>query len=423
MSVTVVGGGLAGAIAGLSAARHRDVDVQVLTAGETSLEGASGLVDVLGYTPDGEGPLADPFEAIPRLPAEHPYRTVGVEAVREGLALFDDVAGEAYAGGGDDRNALVPTYLGHLKPTARYPATVAPGVASREQRTTLVGFEELTEFDAALAADRLDETLPYEVWGTAVGLPVDLEGVPETTDLATALDDAHDRDDTREVFERFHDELSRDILMHDDTDRRIGLPAVLGFEATERLRAELAATVESPVFEVPTGPPSVPGRRLERRLQGALEAADVDLLTGHRVRGAETVDGDIAALTVETPDGERRMETEAVVLATGGLVGGGVEGGREAVREPVFGCHVPAPEDRSAWAAKAALGDHPFARFGVETDDGLRPLDRRGTPEFANLRAAGSVLGGYDFAAEKSGSGVSIATGYVAGRLAAEDAV
>ncbi|MEF8886926.1 MAG: FAD-binding protein, partial [Haloarculaceae archaeon] len=84
MSVTVVGGGLAGAIAGLSAARHRDVDVQVLTAGETSLEGASGLVDVLGYTPDGEGPLADPFEAIPRLPAEHPYRTVGVEAVREG---------------------------------------------------------------------------------------------------------------------------------------------------------------------------------------------------------------------------------------------------------------------------------------------------------------------------------------------------
>jgi glycerol-3-phosphate dehydrogenase subunit B len=422
VTVTVVGGGLAGAIAALSAARHRDVDVRVLTAGETSLEAASGLVDVLGYTPDGEGPLADPFEAIPGLPAEHPYRTVGVEAVREGLALFDDLAGGAYAGGGDDRNALVPTHLGHLKPTARYPATVAPGVASREQRTTLVGFEELTEFDAALAADRLDETLPYEVWGTAVGLPVDLEGVPETTDLAAALDDAHERDGVREVFERFHDELSRDILMHDDTDRRVGLPAVLGLETTEALRAELAATVGSPVFEVPTGPPSVPGRRLERLLRRALEAAGVDLLTEHRVTGAETADGGIAALTVETPEGEHRVEPEAAVLATGGLVGGGVEGGREAVREPVFGCHVPAPDDRSAWAGEAALGDHPFARFGVETDDGLRPLDARDSPEFENLRAAGSVLGGYDFAAEKSGSGVSIATGYVAGRLAAEDA-
>ena len=35
--------------------------------------------------------------------------------------------------------------------------------------------------------------------------------------------------------------------------------------------------------------------------------------------------------------------------------------------------------------------------------------------------AAGSLLGGYDFAAEKSGSGVSIATGYAAGRAAAEE--
>ena len=421
MTVTVVGGGLAGAVAALAAARHRDVGVRLLTAGETSLRAASGLVDVLGYAPGGEGPVADPFVAIPRLPEEHPYRTVGVDAVREALALFDGVAGGAYAGAGTDRNALVPTQLGNLKPTARYPTTVAPGVASREQRTTLVGFEELTGFDAALAADRLHATLPYEVWGTSVGLPVDLEGVPETTDLAAALDEAHGRDGAREAFERFHDELSRDILMHDDTDRRVGVPAVLGLDATEALRAELAATVESPVFEVPTGPPSVPGRRLERLLHEALGTAGVELLTGHRVTGAETTGGDITALTTETDNGERRVETEAVVLATGGLVGGGVEGTPEAVQEPVFGCHVPAPEDRSAWAATAALGDHAFARFGVETDGRLRPLDAREEPEFGNLRAAGSVLGGYDFAAEKSGSGVSVATGYVAGRLAAED--
>jgi len=421
VTVSVVGGGIAGAVAALSAARHRDVRVRLLTAGETSLRAASGLVDVLGYVPDGDGPVADPFEALPRLPEEHPYSTVGADAVREGLALFDDVAGDAYAGGGTDRNALVPTHLGTLKPTARYPGTVAPGVASREQRTTLVGFEELTDVDATLAADRLDDTLPYEVWGTAVSLPVDLEGVPETTDLAAALDAAHERDGTREIFERFHDELSRDILMHDGTDRRIGLPATLGVDATEELRAELAATVGSPVFEIPTGPPSVPGQRLERLLRRALESAGVEVLADHRVTGAATA-GDIEALTAETPDGERRLETGATVLATGGLVGGGVEGTRETVREPVFDCHVTAPEDRAAWAAEAALGDHAFARFGVETDGGLRPLDARGVPEFGTLRAAGSVLGGYDFAAEKSGSGVSVATGYVAGRLAAEDA-
>jgi glycerol-3-phosphate dehydrogenase subunit B len=58
----------------------------------------------------------------------------------------------------------------------------------------------------------------------------------------------------------------------------------------------------------------------------------------------------------------------------------------------------------------------------VRTDDTLRPLDASGSVEFENLRAAGSVLGGYDFAAEKSGSGVSIATGHAAGRAAVEGA-
>ena len=422
MTVTVVGGGLAGAIAALSAARHSDGPVHLLTAGETSLQGASGLVDVLGYTPEVDGPLHDPFAAIPHLPDAHPYRTVGVEAVREGLALFDEVAGEAYAGGGTDRNALVPTHYGNLKPTARYPRSVAPGLASREQRTTLVGFDRLTDFDAGLAADRLDDRLPYEVWGTTVEAPVDLPEPPETTDLARALDAEHERDGGRDAADRLREALSRHIVVDGGTDRRVGLPAALGFTATAELRHALEQALEASVFEVPTGPPSVPGQRLERLLGDALDDAGVAVSTGHRVTDAETENAEIVALRASGPGGRRRLETAEVVLATGGLVGGGVTGDRRQVREPVFDCHVAHPEDRADWSAEPPLGEQPFARFGVETDGELRPLDAGGRPEFDNLRAAGSVLGGYDFAAEKSGSGVSIATGYVAGRLAAENA-
>ncbi|PSQ46570.1 anaerobic glycerol-3-phosphate dehydrogenase subunit B, partial [Halobacteriales archaeon SW_12_67_38] len=43
-----------------------------------------------------------------------------------------------------------------------------------------------------------------------------------------------------------------------------------------------------------------------------------------------------------------------------------------------------------------------------------------GGVEYGNLRAAGAVLGGADFAAEKSGSGISLATGYAAGRAVGE---
>jgi glycerol-3-phosphate dehydrogenase subunit B len=139
---------------------------------------------------------------------------------------------------------------------------------------------------------------------------------------------------------------------------------------------------------------------------------------GVKVVGADT-DGDrIEALRLA--DGGTH-EASQVVLATGGVLGGGVESDRESVRERLFGCHVAAPADRDDWAAEAAFGAHEFARFGVDVDADLRPLTAAGDPEFDNLRAAGHVLGGFDFAAEKSGSGVSLATGYEAGRRAVKD--
>jgi glycerol-3-phosphate dehydrogenase subunit B len=426
VTVTVVGGGIAGSMAALSAARE-GARVRLVADGDSSLAAASGLIDVLGYMPDGEGPLADPFEAIPDLPDGHPYRTVGVEAVREGLALFDEVAGDRYVGDGTERNALVPTQLGNLKPTARYPATVAPGVASREETVLLVGFEQLTAFDAVLAGDRLDEAVPYLVWGQSLSFPGEVGPDPAATDLAAMLE-ADERVATDDGEEYVRDELARELAIRVNQEPRVGLPAVLGYDDAAGIREGLGVAVGADVFEVPMGPPSVLGRRLDRLLREALADAGVERVDA-RVTAPRTEDGTITGLALAgdgpgdgADAGGDTLDTEAVVLATGGLVGRGLESDRRAVREPAFGCHVPHPEDRYDWFDDDALGDHPFAAFGVDTDAGLRPLDARGEPEYRNLRAAGATLGGYDFAAEKSGAGVSIATGHAAGRLAAGDA-
>ncbi|HEY8760112.1 MAG TPA: FAD-binding protein, partial [Candidatus Dormibacteraeota bacterium] len=61
----------------------------------------------------------------------------------------------------------------------------------------------------------------------------------------------------------------------------------------------------------------------------------------------------------------------------------------------------------------------PAFRTGLLTDAELRPVDASGAPAFANLRAAGSVLGGYDYAGGGCGFGVPLLTGWLAGRLAA----
>ncbi|MFB6082942.1 MAG: glycerol-3-phosphate dehydrogenase subunit GlpB [Halorientalis sp.] len=418
--VLVIGGGLAGATAAVSAART-GADVRLVSHKRSTLRSASGLIDVLGYTPDGEGPLVDPLAALSDLPDDHPYERVGRDAVEAGLALFDDVV-DSYEGNHTGRNALVPVQGGRVKPTARYPASAAAGLASDGRDALLVGFERLVGFDAPLSAARLNAAgVPFAARGVTVEFPADLSADPKVTRFAHLLDrDAVGEDGPTGSVRRA---LAERVATHLDGEDRVGFPAVLGDDHPEAVRADLESHLGAAVFEVPTGPPSLPGLRLEDRLYDALDAAGVRIETGNPVVGYEAdADGDrIEAVTVDRSGATVPYAAEQFVLATGGLVGKGIDSDREGVTEPIFDCHVAHPPDRYDWFADDAFGDHRFARFGVDPDRELRPRDARGTVEFDNLRAAGSVLGNYDFAAEKSGGGVSLATGHHAGRLAGEN--
>ena len=418
--VLVIGGGLAGLTSALAAAR-KGADVRLVSYKQSTLRSASGLIDILGYTPDGEGPLTDPYSAIPELPGRHPYQTVGLGAVREGLALFDDAVPN-YRGGHTDTNALLPTHGGTVKPTARYPAGASAGLASDTRDLLLVGFESMTDFDAPHAAAHLDAAgVPFDVRGVTIRFPGDLRADAKVTRYAKLLDT------DEAVTVRGRDRPAREALAarvntERDGEPRVGFPAVLGDERPGAVRDELADRLGADVFEVPMGPPSLPGLRLEDALFAALDEAGASIETGNPVVDFDGEDR-IERVYVEKNGAEIPNTAEEYVLATGGLVSKGVQSDRGGVYEPIFDCHIPHPGDRYNWFETEAFGDHEFARFGVGTDDDLRPLDGGGDIEFPNLRAAGSVLGGYDLAAEKSGSGVSIATGYAAGRGATQEAV
>ena len=410
--VLVVGGGLAGSMAALAAAES-GAQVRLISHKKSTLRQASGLVDVLGAV-DGDAPIADPFAAIERLPDRHPYRVVGVDAIREGLRRFDDVAGDRYLGAHTDRNALVLTHGGTVKPTARYPVSVAPGLASAASDTLLVGLRGLTDFDAVAAASHLEAAgVPFDVDGATVEFPIEFRDDARTTRLATALDE-----DQEGVRDRLADAVAAEL----DGRDRVGFPAMLGDDRADEVREYLEARLGAAVFQIPTGPPSLLGLQLEDRLIDALERAEVRLSTGNPAVGYETHDGRLTAVTVDRRGQPVPYHADQVVLATGGLVGKGIDSDRESVTEPVFDCHVPHPADRYEWSEAAAFGDHAFARFGVVPDDDLRPTGPGGDVRFPNLRAAGGVVGGADVAAEKSAAGVSIATGTYAGRRAGEEA-
>jgi glycerol-3-phosphate dehydrogenase subunit B len=233
---------------------------------------------------------------------------------------------------------------------------------------------------------------------------------------------ALDRDEPVDGGTHTRRALVERVKPHTEDAERVGFPALLGEDTPEEVRGTLESELGIDAFEVPMGPPSLPGLRLEDRLYGALDAAGVRVTTGNPVVDFDAESDRIT--TVYTDRGGQRLPFEAseVVLATGGLIGKGVRSNREGVYEPVFDCRVSHPEDRSEWSRENAFDDHPFARFGVSVDRDLRPVDAGESVEYENLRAAGGVLGGYDLAREKSGSGVSIATGYAAGRAAGEQA-
>ena len=440
--VLVVGGGLAGITSAITAARE-GADVRLVCHKRTSLRQASGLIDGLGYVPTrsehgeadaitqrrkdfrtvrterGEytGPLITPFEGFDDLPPDHPYSILGPETLREGFGLFDDLTGDMYCGGHTERNALVPTFGGTVKPTARYPRAAAAGLASDSRPMAVVGFRSLTDFDARMAADSLELAgVPFEVIGVEVAFAEAFGADTKITRLAKALD--HDEPiDGTPARKALVDAVGPQI----GDAERVGFPALLGDNNTAEVRADLGDRLGVDVFELPMGPPSLLGLRLEDRLYDALDAEGVRFQTGTPVVGYDSNDGErIDSVVVDHKGREVPYHADRYVLATGGFVGKGLDSDREAVREPVFDCYVPHPDDRYDWFVDDAFGDHPYARFGIRPNSAMQPLDADGDPEFENLYAAGSVVGGADVAREKSASGVSLATAVVAGRMAAD---
>lgn len=411
--VVVIGGGLAGRIAAMAAA-DAGSSVHLVSGAEDTTRQSAGTIDVLGYLPGSDAPRAQAFEAIASLPSDHPYRRLGATVVRSAVDFAADRLGASTVGLADGLNALVPTELGVPTPTLGHPPTTTAGRLGRPGDVLLLDVAPLPDFDAGMAAARLDAAVPFDVRSATVDLTDTLPDDADRLAVAHALDgDAESTGATPTL-----DELSAGIRALETDASRVGVPAMLGVEHATDLHRRLAGRVEPDVFEVPTAPPSATGVRLDERLDRAVESSPVTRTEGVDVTDVDVRDGRVERVAIDRFGAPEWISADGFVLATGGLVGGGLEARGDSVVEPLFRIPIETPDRRLDWTAEHPLDAQPFARFGLPTDGSLRPLDD-GRPLATNLVAAGDVLGGFDPVAEASGAGVAIATGYAAGRRAA----
>jgi glycerol-3-phosphate dehydrogenase subunit B len=423
--VVVVGTGLAGLTAAVRLAES-GARVLVVAKGVGATHLSGGTIDVLGYAgPSASGgrehapggrSLADrverPRAALGSLPAEHPYSLAGADAVAAAVAWFKQrfaggsLAPYAYTGDADE-NMLLPTAIGVPRPTAVVPVTMAAGDLRRDEPVLVVGFPTLKDFHAALLADGLARA------GFSARA-AELEVVPEGRRDVNALGLARAFDDPA-----FRGQVISQVGARLGADERVAFPAVLGIADPHGTWSALERGLGRPVFEVPTLPPSVPGMRVFAVLREALRRAGGTVLLNNVVVGAERSGDRVTALRTRVGLREERRGADWVVLATGGFAAGGLElDSRWAARETALGlpvAGVPGPgEERFR---PGYLDDHPIGRAGVLADRELRPVDGGGERLLENVLVVGATLAGAEPWREKSGDGISLATGHKAAEL------
>lgn len=195
----------------------------------------------------------------------------------------------------------------------------------------------------------------------------------------------------------------------------VGLPAILGVHAPDRVHAAMEELVGRPIFEIPTMPPAVPGLRLRELLEQAMPARGLTLVSQHKAaKVALRPDG--FDLGYRDNFGEVVVEAATAILATGRFLSGGLAAERTGLRETLFDLAVEQPEGRADWHRDDCFDPrgHAINRAGVVVDDDFRPLDTEGAPVHPRLFAAGAVLAGQDWVRQRCGAGLAIASAWSA---------
>ena len=441
MKAVVVGGGLAGAVAALDlAARGAEVTAVRAAPGATAL--TWGTLDLAGASPLRRGGLAlrdfqsgavlapaARLHAVAAANPAHPYVTLfrgrGPEDEAKQAAAALDAwlapAGLRVLGSLAQTRWLADAH-GALRAADHAFSGAGEGDLEGADDVTLVDVPGLPGFEAPSAL----RVLAAEM--AAVGLAVGSLRVARLAlpDALRALAGSPARL-ARALEEEAARAAIRDAVAALGGERRLLLfPPVLGLTQAASVRAWFAAESGARVAEL-VGTPTLPlaGFRLDAALANALERAGVRVAAGRATR--IEADGTRARrVAVEGVEGGATLACDALVLATGRFVGGGVVDRRGELVEPLLGLPLFDLGGRRVdglaphrLVRRDYEGEQPLFAAGVRTDTRLRPLGADGRPRFANVFAAGDLLGSFDPARDRTGLGVALLSGRRAGAEAA----
>jgi glycerol-3-phosphate dehydrogenase subunit B len=306
-----------------------------------------------------------------------------------------------------DRNWMLPTAVGAIRPACLAPSTIIAGDVRQPGKRLIVGFKQFLDFYPTLVAANLNaQNVPAEA------VMLDLPALREWRFVnGMALARLFDTPEFRaEVIEAIRPSLG--------DAQRVGFPAVLGLHRASEVQHDLEAGLGLPAFEIPGLPPSIPGIRLFNLLVDTLGKSGTPVLEGMQVTTAMSEGNIMTGVTTEAAARSLTHGARNFVLATGGILGGGIVATSTGyAQESALGLTVPTPGQRPDWFRTKFLAPegHPIFQSGIIVNDQFQPVDEDSQPPFANLFAIGGALGNCDPIRERSLEGIALATGYRVG--------
>jgi glycerol-3-phosphate dehydrogenase subunit B len=342
----IIGGGLAGLVAGIDLQRAGQ-GTAIVSTGQNALHFFSGSFESMEEAPQR---MTDLFgEAGIRLHYREGVRLMPLGTFSRASLSLEDI--DSFPSAQFARRVLIVNFLGYHDFFSTF---LAQGL-EKEGIRCRVRFLNLPELD------QLGQS-PSEM---------------RSVQIARTMD---------RIWEKVVQEV-RVLLKDEDT---VVLPQVFGLQDVSvpgRIRQGIPARV---VF-AGTLPPSVPGIRTQMLLKRRYEVLGGTYLMGDEALSAHTHAGVVHSIVTKNLD-SHYLEARNFILASGGFFSKGLRSNPFSIYEPVFGLDVAFDQDRNAWYDKSFAADQPYMKYGVKTDESLHAM-ADGKP-LKNLYAIGSILGG-----------------------------
>ncbi|MGG0717112.1 FAD-binding protein [Robertmurraya massiliosenegalensis] len=329
----IVGQGLTGLITAIWS-REQGKRVALVSSGLGKILQSSGVMDVI---PGQDGTFTD---LISKYELDTRSRLNINEAMKKFFQLTERI-GYPYQGDVETLVTIV-TGSGHVKKTAFYPETIKP--IPDKGHVVIVGFEEVVDFLPMYIKGNLEKSRPLlKIDPITVSLGKNSSRTMSQLDAAHLLDE---EESCTKVINEIQKEMVNKQIAKPDL---FIFPSSLGFNNWQMVLERLTRELNTAVTEASGMPPNATAIRLHDKLKREAIKLGVRFYENTTIEDAEVEDNIVKAVITST---NMKIKSERFVLATGGVLGGGIEQTAEGFKDKVlsreldkFGRYVNCPDN------------------------------------------------------------------------------